>query len=806
MPIAVHMLNKRPSSVKGWLSPNESTFRIQQRYDAVEFLHRLVDGVDPLPPRNFRHFEVNEKVLFKHPNRKRAKLDDLWEEYTVIKASTSGLVYHIKADFPGLYDHTVIAHYNQLRVRPSAAPLQQAPSRPCAPQRAAVPVNEPPCFIMNELVLFRDDIEKHFFVAAVKGQDPANGLVELHVYGTSRKGRISQRRYHPGWISDIDGRYLFQSQKPKFHQADIRIVPASTVLERRLHLANDHRLPTSLINQYGSVHNYTLCAESSDPFANVFIIDNGPGAALISATTHQEVDYQSLSKEEVDEMQQARYDELQKFKDMEVYKLVSINDLPSGARPIATRWVDTKKLKNGVRVFKSRLVCRGDYLKGRREEEPPTSTGNCTQSTMRFAYLAALKSPHWTPEQIKVVDVITSFLQAPIRSKAKLYLHFPVGHPYYRIYVMELKRCVYGLPESGHDFELFLSEKLKLLNYKRVIMGLWTRCNARGVIEFIVLTYADDLNIIGLTARPASVAAEEIRQLLDCHDAEPLTRCIGVNYEVAQDYIRASQENYALSLNVPADKVAPSQPLPSNMFEYEDNSPVLADPNDIKNYRSDLGSLAWLAGATRCDLSYSVGTLARYNNEPTERARRLLTGAMAYAKKTAKAGLLLQPTDHDKLELDVYCDASFGSPINPYPTTGYVFLVKGAPILWASRRQRRVSRSTTSAEINSLAEAVDEVNAIVPVLSIFWKSVNVKIKCDSADTISLIRSVHPKPSEKALIHKIMELKGRLYVIPAMALIDAIGDYSLEHVISELNLSDSLTKARDVSALFRLLQF
>ena len=66
-----------------------------------------------------------------------------------------------------------------------------------------------------------------------------------------------------------------------------------------------------------------------------------------------------------------------------------------------------------------------------------------------------------------------------------------------------------------------------------------------------------------------------------------------------------------------------------------------------------------------------------------------------------------QPFD---LRLSLYADADFGSAPDMRSTSGYVLALEGpqsfAMLLWCSKRQRAVSRSTTEAEFVSLSTSV----------------------------------------------------------------------------------------------------
>ena len=78
-------------------------------------------------------------------------------------------------------------------------------------------------------------------------------------------------------------------------------------------------------------------------------------------------------------------------------------------------------------------------------------------------------------------------------------------------------------------------------------------------------------------------------------------------------------------------------------------------------YRQLLGSLSYLALATRCDIAYAVARLAQYAAKPNLSHWKLLKRVLRYVKGTAELGILYQKTGEP---LHLYSDASFASDPN----------------------------------------------------------------------------------------------------------------------------------------------
>ena len=364
---------------------------------------------------------------------------------------------------------------------------------------------------------------------------------------------------------------------------------------------------------------------------------------------------------------------------------------------------------------------------------------------------------------------------------------------------------VYGLKDSGRNFEKLIHAVFVKLGYINILEGIWVQVDP--VTKKVLTTisqYVDDLQVIAIH-EDIDRAEAELRQHLDCQPAEELKRVVGVDYEIGPDYIKASQKDYAESLQ-PRDGHIPWQPLPSNVLEKEDNSKVIECPKEITEYRSNLGAYAYLASTSRPDLSYSATFFSRSNQQPTEQAERLLQAAMRYAKHTADVSLMIKQPAKDVLRLTCHVDASFGSEHNIYPQTGFVVMHKNVPIAWKSHKQKRVARSTTRAELLALEEAVDYLIYLRPFLELFWPTVHLEVATDSADVVHLLNAVHARPSEKALVHKIREMHGKLMIVLLYALAETVkcDKIIVSHIPGASNVADALTKPMDVSALYKRL--
>lgn len=147
-----------------------------------------------------------------------------------------------------------------------------------------------------------------------------------------------------------------------------------------------------------------------------------------------------------------------------------------------------------------------------------------------------------------------------------------------------------------------------------------------------------------------------------------------------------------------------------------------ADPNqvletsEIKStkfpYREAVGSLMYLAVATRPDISYAVGVVSRFFEHPPEKHASAVKRIMRYIKGTTTYGILFKRVTNLPLSFCIYSDADYAGDINARKSTsGYMFkfMLSNGTISWASERQQSVSLSTTASEYVAASTAIKEM-------------------------------------------------------------------------------------------------
>ena len=129
-----------------------------------------------------------------------------------------------------------------------------------------------------------------------------------------------------------------------------------------------------------------------------------------------------------------------------------------------------------------------------------------------------------------------------------------------------------------------------------------------------------------------------------------------------------------------------------------------------KPYASIVGALMYLAVATRPDIAYAVGALARFNSNPGPAHWTALKHLCRYVQGTKDFKLCYQPDPAQQEMFTAYADADFGGDVDSRrSTSGMVVKMGTGAVSWSSRLQPIVTLSTTEAEYVSATSAGQEI-------------------------------------------------------------------------------------------------
>lgn len=222
----------------------------------------------------------------------------------------------------------------------------------------------------------------------------------------------------------------------------------------------------------------------------------------------------------------------------------------------------------------------------------------------------------------------------------------------------------------------------------------------------------------------------------------------------------------------------------------------------------------YLEKCSRPDISSAVHQCARFVTDPKVEHGKALKWIGRYLASSRDKGIIYNP--NGKAGFEVYVDASFCNNWEPETAewdadtarsrTGYVIMVAGCPIMWASKLQTEVALSTTESEYIAISTATREVLPMMELIEemhqngCLQKKMRPTFHCkvfeDNSGAIYLATGIkHPKmrPRTKHINIKYHHFRSKVMD----------GTLSIHQVATEDMLADLLTKNCTEAILLRL---
>lgn len=477
-----------------------------------------------------------------------------------------------------------------------------------------------------------------------------------------------------------------------------------------------------------------------------------------------------------------------------------------GMRTLRTKWALKRKLDEDGKVarYRARLVAMGN-------EQRPGIDYTLTYSpvvkarTTRLLFAIAAELG-W---EVHHVDIVAAYLAADLPDEA--YIEIPEGfdemHHYLRgkygsiptaqslrndDWVLKLRKCMYGLHQSGRIWNERLDEYLRRRGLRRSVADPCVYYHPTR--EIIIAIYVDDILIFGtrqeIETEKRNLAKEfQTRDLGKAHHVQ----AVRIRYEngsVILDqtaYVKDILNMFQMTSCNPA-----KTPLPIGLKlkkTYEENG---VSTNDATDYRTLMGSLQYLVTNTRPDLAFSVSHLSQFNANPSSEHWQAAKHVLRYLKSTENYCLRFQRTGK---EIQLFVDADWGSDLTDRKSySGYVAILAGGAISWSCRKQTVTAQSTLEAEFLALGEATREALWLRNLLNEIYKgefcggAIQIMIDNEGAKSIA---------ENHAMSERTKHLDLKTFFVQGV--IDE-GKIRLTHVPSCHNVADGMTKMLDSSKM------
>ena len=224
----------------------------------------------------------------------------------------------------------------------------------------------------------------------------------------------------------------------------------------------------------------------------------------------------------------------------------------------------------------------------------------------------------------------------------------------------------------------------------------------------ILVVYVDDIIILTKTDAEMLNIKKPLSEGFKMKDMGKLHYMLGVSVQLNDDTVMLDQHQYLTKLlqkfGLENAKTV-STPLDPNVKLIKEDGYSTAV--EATQYQSLIGSLLYVAMATRPDIAHAVGILGRFNATPNEAHLTAAKRVCHHLKGTMNLKLVYTGTN--MCEATGYSDADrAGSLDDQHPTSGKVFMIAGGLVSWLSKGQPTVALSTAEAEYVALTSAVQE--------------------------------------------------------------------------------------------------
>lgn len=383
---------------------------------------------------------------------------------------------------------------------------------------------------------------------------------------------------------------------------------------------------------------------------------------------------------------QAEYDSIMKNCTWELV------DRPPKRKVIGTKWIWKIKYKadGTLEKYKARLVAQGySQVEGIDYNESFAPTARMTTIRIVFAVAAHKKWP------VYHMDVICAFLNGDL--KEEVYVSQPPGFeaPHSEDKVCKINKALYGLKQSSRAwYQRIDSCLIKKLKFKRCASDANLYVYRNGGKTVVIVLYVDDLLITGDDDDLVQQMKDALKSEFEMTDLGLLHYFLGIEVYQEPGEIFISQQKYAKEI-LKAFGMDDCKPIATPMevnakLSMEDTSP----PVNVMKYRQLVGSLIYLCN-TRPDLSYVVGVLSRFSNQPRNNHWKAGMRVLRYIKGTLDYGVTYKAGS----SLTGHCDSDWAGDIDSRKSvSGYCFSLGSGIFSWISKKQPTVALSSTEAE------------------------------------------------------------------------------------------------------------
>jgi hypothetical protein len=290
--------------------------------------------------------------------------------------------------------------------------------------------------------------------------------------------------------------------------------------------------------------------------------------------------------------------------------------------------------------------------------------------------------------------------------------------------VLKLKKSWYGLRSSAKNFFVTISKCLIEFGLKQSYSDECLFSNENPDIDelFMLVLHVDDIAAATKKLGNMKRFIDHLKEAFEVKENGKLSEYLGLNFEYHREqrelkisqssYIKQKLEQFGMQ-----DCKNVKTPIGSDvkiMIDRDHNETISA--NEVEQYSEMVGVLAYLANASRPDVSFVAAVLCRYIGKPARVHIETAKRTMRYLKSTIETYTVY--SDKGKTQpIIVYSDADHANYSTCESISGVCTLVYGNLVGWSSYKQNRVATATCESEVLSVLDGVNEIEFIKNLLN-----------------------------------------------------------------------------------------
>nr|GEV46622.1 ribonuclease H-like domain, reverse transcriptase, RNA-dependent DNA polymerase [Tanacetum cinerariifolium] len=322
-----------------------------------------------------------------------------------------------------------------------------------------------------------------------------------------------------------------------------------------------------------------------------------------------------------------------------------LTTLPKGHKAIGVKWVfKTKRDANeNIIKHKAKLVAKG-YIQEHGIDFEEVFAPVARMETIRLLLPIAANNK-W---EVHHLNVKSAFLHGDL--KEEVYVTQPEGFvkKQDKGKVYRLIKSLYGLRQAPHAWNIKLDNTLKSLCFKKCALeqAIYTKTSKDSTL--LIGVYVDDLIITGTPKKEIDKFKAQMEEKFEMSDLGLLAYYLGIEFTQTNCDISIRQSAYANKILKEAGMIDCNETLipmdPGTRLTKVTEGTMV----NSTEYRSIIGCLRYLLH-TRTDLSYSVGLLSRFMQEPREQHMKAIRQVLRYVKGTKDHGITYKHNGGNKI-------------------------------------------------------------------------------------------------------------------------------------------------------------